>query len=200
MVLNHCTVCVVYGPDGVSQKRIPVKCTGEQITLFPGTEHELSDSAKTRVDFFDSQIGHIKTYCEFAVRRNLDPSARAGWVADCCIREVIEITEGRRSIRTGMGKEAVITLLGRGDFGAVIQNVSEDGIYFISEERAECGDIIRFSHSFMEKEHQVEAEILREEDMYDGRYGYGCRFLELSKGAERDIRQYVYLRRQGRVW
>jgi hypothetical protein len=199
MVFNHCTVCAVYGPDGETQKRIPVYCAGEQITLLPGTEHELSDSAKVRIDFFDSQIGYVQTECRLAVRKNDDPAIQSAWVADCSILEVLQIREMRRFIRVGLGKEVVMTLLGKGDFEALIQNISEGGIFFVSTTRVQCGDIVSFSYCFMEQEYQMKAEVLREEELLNGRYGYGCQFQELPKGAGRDIRQFVYLREQGRI-
>ena len=199
MVFNHCTVCAVYGPDGETQKRIPVNCAGEQITLLPGTEHELSDSAKVRIDFFDSQIGYVQTECRLAVRKNDDPAIQSAWVADCSILEVLQIREMRRFIRVGLGKVVVMTLLGKGDFEALIQNISEGGIFFVSTTRVQCGDIVSFSYCFMEQEYQMKAEVLREEELLNGRYGYGCQFQELPKGAGRDIRQFVYLREQGRI-
>ena len=199
MVFNHCTVCAVYGPDGETQKRIPVYCAGEQITLLPGTEHELSDSAKVRIDFFDSQIGYVQTECRLAVRKNDDPAIQSAWVADCSILEVLQIREMRRFIRVGLGKEVVMTLLGKGDFEALIQNISEGGIFFVSTTRVQWGDIVSFSYCFMEQEYQMKAEVLREEELLNGRYGYGCQFQELPKGAGRDIRQFVYLREQGRI-
>lgn len=92
-----------------------------------------------------------------------------------------------------------MTLLGKGDFEALIQNISEGGIFFVSTTRVQCGDIVSFSYCFMEQEYQMKAEVLREEELLNGRYGYGCQFQELPKGAGRDIRQFVYLREQGRI-
>ncbi len=200
MVLNHCTVCAVYESDHAVQKRIRVKCDGEQITLLLKREHELPDLSKLRIDFFDSQIGCVKTYCELAVRRNIDPSVAALWVADCEILETIEIVEGRRSVRAQMEKEIVFTLSGQDDFSGAIQNISEGGIYFITARKLPCDGTIEFSYRFIEKECRMKAVILREEPFRDGRYGYGCQFLELPRETQRDIRQYVYLRQQGRIW
>lgn len=200
MVLHNCSVCAVYELGQTVQKRMPVKCCGEQIYLLLRTKQELSGLAGIRIDFFDSRIGCIKTRCELSVRQNFDPSITAPWVADCGILEVVEITEGRRYIRAEMGKKVTLTLLGRGDFTGIIQNISERGIYFITAESLQCCDAVMFIYSFIEKEHRVKATILREEPFRDGRNGYGCQFLELSRGAERDIRQYVYLRQQGRIW
>ena len=199
MVLNDCTVCAVYGPDGETQQRVSVSCSGEQIILLPGAEHELSDSAKVRIDLFDSQMGYIQTNCQIAVRKNDDPAIKSAWVADCSILEVLQIREMRRFVRVGLGKEVVMTLSGKGEFEAVIQNISEGGIFFVSTTRAQWGDIVSFSYCFMEQEYQMKAEVLREEELLNGRYGYGCEFQELPKGAGRDIRQFVYLREQGRI-
>ena len=86
MVLNNCTVCSVYVPEDGALRRIRVKCAGDRITLFLKRENELPDSERIRIDFFDGQIGCIKTYCELIVRRNNDSSAAEPWIADCEIR------------------------------------------------------------------------------------------------------------------
>lgn len=199
MVLNNCKVCAVYEPDLTAQKRVQVKCMGEQVMLLMSREHELSDSAKVRIDFFDSQIGCVKTYCELAVRQNYDTSIQAPWIADCEIQEVIEIVEGRRSIRTRMEKEAAFISSEGENFSGVIQNISEGGIYFITRTRLRCDSTVSFSYCFVEKEYQMNVLLLREEIFRDGRYGYGCQFLELPKGAGRDIKIYQHMRQNGRI-
>lgn len=200
MVLNNCTVCAVYGPGQGEQKRVQVKCSGEQIILLLKREQELSDTAKIRIDFFDSQIGCVKAYCGLSVRRNYDASIQAPWLADCDILEVAEIVEGRRSLRSGMEKETLFTGPGQESFTGVIQNISEGGIYFITRTRQQCGDSADFSYCFVEKEYQMRVNILREEVFRDGRYGYGCQFMEYPKGAERDIKRYLHMRQYGRIW
>lgn len=199
MVLNNCRTCTVYEEGESAQKKLQVKCDGDQVMLLLRREQEISELSDVRIDFFDSQIGCIKTRCELAVRSNYDPSVAVPWVADCEILDVIEIVEARRSIRTTMEKEVTFSIAGYEDFQGVIQNISEGGIYFITTTRLQSGGTVRFSYSFIENEYEIEAVILREEDLRDGRYGYGCQFLELTMGALREIRQYVYLRQQGRI-
>ena len=82
----------------------------------------------------------------------------------------------------------------------MIQNISEGGIYFITRTRLQRDDTVLFSYAFIENKFDMEVVILREEDLRDGRYGYGCQFLELTVNAQKDIRQYVYLRQQGMIW
>ena len=200
MVLNHCTVCAAYESDRGDQKRIPVKCDGGQILLLLNREQELSDNAKIRIDFFDSQIGCVKAYCGLAVRRNYDASIQAPWLADCEILEVAEIVEGRRSLRSDMEKETVFTGSNQEKYTGVIQNIGEGGIYFITWTRQQCGDMAEFSYCFVEMEYRMRVSILREEVFRDGRYGYGCQFLDYPKGAERDIKRYLHMRQSGRIW
>lgn len=199
MILNNCTTCAVYMPDS-SQRRIQARCNQEQILLLLKRESELPDSTNIRIDFFDSQIGCIKTNCDLAVRRNYDPSITVPWVADCKILDVLEIVEGRKSVRAAMEKETTFSVPGKEDFKGVIQNISEGGIYFITRTRLQCNDTVKFSYCFLEKEYRMEVVILREEDLRNGRYGYGCQFLMLPLVAQKDIRQYVYLRQQGMIW
>ena len=165
MVLNHCTICAVYESDIGVSRRIPVRCVGERITLLLKREQELENTARIRIDFFDSQIGCIKTYCELIVRKNYDRSIVALWVADCEILEVIEITQDQRTLRARMEKEILMNSFAQGEFQAVVQNIGEGGLYFVTKTRLKCEDTITFSYCFVEKEYPLKAVILREEDL-----------------------------------
>lgn len=200
MVLNHCTVCAVYESDQGKQKRIQIKCDGGRILLLLNREQEVSDEAKVRIDFFDSQIGCVKAYCGLNVRRNYDSSIQAPWLADCEVLEVIEIVEGRRSVRLGMEKETVFTDSNQEEYTGVIQNIGEGGIYFITWTKQQCGELAEFSYCPVETEYRMKVNILREETFRDGRYGYGCQFVDYPKGAERDIKRYLIMRQSGRIW
>jgi c-di-GMP-binding flagellar brake protein YcgR len=199
MVLNNCTICSVYESDETVQKRLRVKCDGEEITLYMKRENELSDSEKIRIDFYDGQIGCVRTYCEVIVRRNYDPSVKEPWIADCGVIEVIEIVEGRRNLRVNIGDEVLITSFQQGEVGVEIQNISEGGLYFLTDTKLCCDDTIEFDYTFVETKFRLKAIVLREEDFRNGRYGYGCEFTELPKGAKRDIQQYVFRRQYGRM-
>lgn len=200
MVLNNCTICSVYETEDAAPRRIRVKCTKDGITLFLKRGDELPDSEQVRIDFFDGQIGCIKTYCEVMVRRNYDAAVPEPWIADCDILSVSEIVQGRRSLRAKMEKEIPMNSFRQGEFRGDIQNISVNGIYFITRTRLRDDDTIEFKYSFVEKEYQLKVVVIREEDFRDGRYGYGCQFLELPNGAERDIQQYIFRRQHGQVW
>lgn len=200
MVLSNCTVCSVCETDGLAPKRIRVQCVGDRVILYLRRENELSRPEKVRIDFFDEQIGCIKADCELIIRKNNDLSVQEPWIADCEILEVIEIAQSRRNLRAKVGNEMAITSQQQGEFEADVQNISVDGLYFITRTRLECDDTIEFCYTFVEKEYPLKALILREEDFRDGRYGYGCQILELPQEAKRDVQLYIFKRQQGRVW
>lgn len=200
MVFNNCTICSVYTSDNETPKRIRVKCNGNQITLYLKRESEIPDPERVRIDFYDGQIGCVRTYCDLLLGRNYDSVVKEPWTADCEILEVIEIAQGRRNLRTKVDKEIMFTSFRQGEICGEIQNFSVDGLYFITRTRLKYDDTIEFVYSFIEKEYELKAVILREEDFRDGRYGYGCQFMELPKGAGRDIQQYIFRQQQGRVW
>lgn len=200
MVLNDCTICSVYGPDDEITARVRVKCTGERITLHFQKPHEISASDRIRIDFFDGQIGYIKTYCEIYVRKNFDPLIIEPWIADCEILEVVEIVQRQKDLRAKMEREITFTSFKRGEFTGTIQNISGGGLYFVTKTRLDIDERFEFRYCFIKKEHLVKAVVLREQNLSNNRYGYGCQFEELPKGTERDIRQFVYRQQLRRVW
>lgn len=201
MVLNDCTICSVYGPDNATlQARVRVKCTGEQITLHFKKSDEITESERVRIDFFDSKIGYIQTYCELYVRRNYDPLILEPWMADCEILEVIDIVQRQKDLRARMEREVRFVSSAHGEFTGVIQNISGGGLYFVTRTRLDIDEEFEFCYTFIKKEYELRAIILREQNLHNGRYGYGCQFLRIPKSAERDIRQYVYKQQLSKVW
>lgn len=201
MVLNDCTICSVYGSDETTlQARVRVKCTGEQITLHFKKDNEITETEHVRIDFFDGKIGYIKTYCELYVRRNYDPLILEPWMADCEVLEVLEIVQRQKDLRARMEREIKFTSLKHGDLTGMIQNISVGGLYFVTKTKLECNDELTFSYTFIKREYELKAVVLREQDLHNGRYGYGCQFLRLPNSAERDIRQYVYKQQLSKVW
>lgn len=200
MVLNNCTICSVYNPDDMLIARVRVKCTGERITLHFKKIDELSDSERIRIDFFDGQIGYIKTYCEISVRKNYDPLILEPWMADCEILEVEEIVQRQKDLRAKMERKIICISPSRGKFEGIIQNISVGGLYFVSNTDLDNEEQFEFNYTFIKKEHRLNAVILRKQELHNGRFGYGCQFRRLPNSAERDIRQFVYKQQLSKVW
>jgi c-di-GMP-binding flagellar brake protein YcgR len=56
------------------------------------------------------------------------------------------------------------------------------------------GDVISFSYCFRTLERRFNVAVLWAKRAEGGRYGYGCKFLRLTDGAEAAIRSFVYKR------
>ena len=54
------------------------------------------------------------------------------------------------------------------------------------------GDVISFSYCFRTLERRFNVAVLWAKRAEGGRYGYGCKFLRLTDGAEAAIRSFVY--------
>ncbi|MCI9422031.1 MAG: PilZ domain-containing protein [Dorea sp.] len=195
MILKNCNSCIIYEPDSESEilLKARVRCMEDKITLHFEDENGLSEHTdRLRIDFCDSQIGYIKTFSELEVRKNSDPYILEPWIADCKILETIEILQRQQELRVRMAKEVGFMSENHGRFTGTVQNISVGGFYLTTNKRLGVGDHVEFEYSFMKKPQEVQASILRETVIKDGYFGYGCQFANLPKGAERDIRQFVY--------
>ena len=121
-------------------------------------------------------------------------------MADCEILEVIDIVQRQKDLRAKMEREVRFVSSSHGEFTGVIQNISVGGLYFVTRTKLNNEEEFEFRYTFIKKEYEVRAVVLREQDLHNGRYGYGCQFLRLPKSAERDIRQYVYRQQLSKVW
>lgn len=201
MVLNDCTICSVYGSnDTTLQARVRVKCSEGQITLHFNESDGITESEQVRIDFFDSKIGYIQTYCELLIRKNNDPLILEPWIADCEILEVVEIAQRQKDLRAKMEREVKFVSANHGEFTGVIQNISGGGLYLVTKTKLNCEEQFEFRYTFIKREYEIRAVILREQELHNGHFGYGCQFLRLPKSAERDIRQFVYKQQLSKVW
>ena len=65
MILKNCSSCIIHGPDDEVSIRSRVQYMDGNITLhFDGDSDLGPNTDRIRVDFFDSQVGYIKTFCE----------------------------------------------------------------------------------------------------------------------------------------
>jgi len=202
MVLKNCTTCVIHGVEEGIKVRARVRCVDDRITLHFDDNNDLGlHTDRLRIDFFDSQVGYIKTFCELEIRKNSDPYVLEPWMADCKILEILEILQRQKELRVRLVKDMTFVSAVHGAFNGVIQNISVGGLYMTTSTKLEVGEEFEFRYCFMKKkEHEVRAKILRETQIRDGYYGYGCQFKDLPKNAEKDVRQFVYRQQLNRVW
>lgn len=203
MILKNCNSCIVFEPDSDSEilLKARVRCMDDKITLHFEDESGLEEHIdRLRIDFCDSQVGYIKTFSELEVRKNTDPYILEPWIADCKILEMIEILQRQEELRVRMGKEAAFLSERHGSFTGTIQNISVGGLYLTTKKRLDVGEHLEFQYTFMKKPQEVRASILRETIVREDYFGYGCQFENMPKGAERDIRQFVYRQQLNKMW
>lgn len=200
MVLKECSACTIYrdsrGGDDL-RIRARVTLTDNNITLHFEKEDDMelgpdTDTTGMNVDFYDNQVGYVKTLCNLMVEHNEDPWILEPWIAHCNIIEVVEIVQRQKDLRVRLEEEVDFVSLRHGHFKGIIQNISVGGILLSTNMPLSLNEQFEFEYCFLKKSQQVRAVTIREQQLGKGRYGYGCQFLSLTKGAERDIRQFVF--------
>lgn len=201
MILKDCSTSIVYDKEDEILFKAHVRCTGDKVILHFETQKELDvEQNGVRVDFFDSQIGCIKTLCNLLIRKNTDPWVLEPLMADCTILQVFETLQRQKDLRVKVNTKIDFVSLMHGHFEGTIENISGGGLFLSTTTQLTPGEEFEFQYCFIKREHTVRAKILRETELPKGRFGYGCQFINLTNGAERDIRQYVYKQQLNKIW
>lgn len=197
MILKNCNFCVIYEPESDIPLKARVKCADERIELYFEDDHRLGDHIdKVRIDFFDSQIGQIKTYCELDIRKNTDPQISEAWISDCRILETIETLQRQQDLRVDLNEETLLSSKKHGYFSCTIHNISVGGLYMTTDTSLEVDEQFEFQYCFVKKIFKLRASVLRKTVIGENNFGYGCLFINLPSGAEKEIRQFVYRRQR----
>lgn len=201
MILKNCNTCIINGAEADVRVKARVNCIDERIILFFDDNNVLGmKTDRLEVDFCDSQVGYVKTFCELEIRKNTDPYILEPWSADCKILEMIEILQRQKELRVRLVKEANFISEKAGHFTGVIQNISVGGIYLTTNTRLAVDDEFQFQYYFTKTPQEIRAAILRETLIRDNHYGYGCKFIDVPKSVEREIRQFVYRQQLNKMW
>ena len=201
MILKDCSTCMVYDTSGELLVKARVMSVEERITLHFEDDSKLGpDTDKLEIDFFDSQMGCIKTYSSLVVHKNTDPWVLEPWMAQCEILEIRETIQRQKDLRVKLEKELEFTSTVHGHFMGTIHNISVGGIMLYTEMPLTVDEEIEFRYCFLKREYEVKAVLRREQEMIKKRHVYGCQFIDLTKSAERDIRQFVFKQQLKRIW
>lgn len=195
MVLKDCSRCGVYTLKGAKFSEARVVHSKDSVTLF-FDNYKLKDARfQGRVDFYDDQAGLIVCLCEIIIRRNpAFPDMKEPWMAECNILKVHDIVQRQRDIRAKVYLEVNFNSQKHGSFYGTIRNISAGGMYMTTVQPLDKDEHITFSYSFRTLERPFDAVTLWAKRVEGGRYGYGCRFVHLTDGAEAAIRSFVYKR------
>ncbi len=194
MNLKDCSLCKIFDADARFLMKARVKSAEADITLYFDDDINLEPAAEGVywIDFFDSQLGCIKTLSKIILRENTDPAIMEQWAADCEIIKVLETIQRQKDLRVRLKENLEFLSVLHGQFTGTIQNISVGGIMLFTEMPLSVNEEISFRHCFLKKEHEIKAVVLREQPMQEKYHVYGCRFIHLTNSAEKDIRQFVY--------
>ncbi len=117
---------------------------------------------------------------------------KPGSESDILIKARVVCDDDTIHIYLDLNQETLFSSKGHGYFSGTIHNISVGGLYLTTDTRLEKDEQLEFQYCFMMKLLKVRAAVLRETVIRDNYYGYGCLFVNLSNGAEKDIRQFVY--------
>lgn len=198
MVLKDCRSGMIYGVDGKPLVKTKVWCSEEDIQLFFEKEEQLSRGRiRVPVDFYDGKEGCVKTFCELDIQKNSPLSqAMEEYTARCRILKVLDKIQRQKDVRVTIKKEMSFFSPSQGAFYGVIQNISAGGIYITTTQPMSRHELFSFVFEFVKKERTVIAMTLWAKKLQGDYYGYGCKFVDLSKSTEMDIRQFVYRQQQ----
>ncbi len=193
MRLKDCDSCLVYGSDRkpLSKARV-VELKENVLELYFRTPRLKAVRLKTIVDFYDGQQGLIRTLCDMTLKKNPKVyEAGEPWMAECTLVKVYESFQRQKDIRVKVQLSTEFMLSDGKYFSGTIRNISAGGVYMVTDQKMNGGQLFSFSHTFKSEPFRVYARVLRVQELVGG-YGYGCKFEELSPGEEADVRNFVY--------
>lgn len=201
MILKDCNMCKIFDENARFLVKARVKSVEENITLFFNNNINFGSTTEGVfwIDFFDSQLGRIKTLSKIVLRKNMDPGITEQWAVDCEIIKVFETLQRQKELRVKLKESLEFSTAMHGQFTGIIHNISVGGFMLFTGMSLNVHEEISFRYCFLKKEHEVKAVILREQPMQEEYHVYGCRFIQLTNSAEKDIRQFVFRRQLKKI-
>lgn len=202
MILKDCSTCLVYGPDEELLMKARVMSVEEDITLYFDDIANLGPETEVVlwIDFFDGQMGCIKTMSQLVIRQNTDPWVLEQWTANCEVIKVLETIQRQKDLRVRLGKDLEFNSVKHGHFTGTVHNISVGGLMLFTEMPLEVHEEISFRYCFLKREQEIRAIILREQPMQKKSHVYGCQFIHLTNSAEKDIRQFVFRQQLKKIY
>lgn len=194
MKLRDCETCLVYGTDNKPLSRARVETDqNENIRLYFSNYKLRSVRFQTYVDFYDTQQGLIRCFCEVVLRKNVQENRMLEpWTADCEVLEIANIFQRQQDLRVRVHISTEFTMDSGMFFVGTIRNISAGGIYLVTSQAIKTGERLTFTHRFEKELCQMKVEILRVRGAATGGFGYGCKFINLPSETEATIRKFVF--------
>jgi len=134
-----------------------------------------------------------------------DDRDSAVYIVKCNLVKTIEVIQRRENFKVKVTIPVTISLVEReaiddnikshapkAQYPVVIKDISAGGVLFLTREELEVGQTVEFTFDRTNQPFNVNAEVLRVQDMDDGYKGYGCCFINLQAAKESSIRRFIF--------
>lgn len=198
MRLIDCQRCHVLSGGGKKKIEAKVVHTRDSVKLYFPLIGLKDARMKTEIRFFDNIMGILLGECELVIHRNrTETQGEFPWMADCYI-EKLHIDENNRRgavrIRTKIG--VALTSQYHGTFFGTIADLSVGGMKLQTAQILAKDEEITFNYDFGEKLCRFTAKPIRGTVQGDGKYIYGCRFIDMSEGGETVLGKWLFKKQQ----
>ncbi len=193
MKLKDCTRCLVFTTSGQKLDEARVSLDRGKVSLYLKSNPTNETKMKSRVNFFDDQLGLVRTVCSMKLRANPNyPKDSEPWMADCKILEVMDVVQRQQDVRVQVNLETTFCSQRHGFFRGTIENLSAGGMYLTTAQPLDRNETVEFEYKFRRELRRFQMSTLWVKRLPSGRYGYGCQFHNLTDGAESAIREFVF--------
>ncbi|MBR5509699.1 MAG: PilZ domain-containing protein [Lachnospiraceae bacterium] len=200
MVLVDCHKCHVLVPVGDQQQKVEARVVHKRddVHIYFPVQNLKDIRIKTKAIFYDDYQGILSATCELVIRRNLSATReKEPWLADCKILEMKRAEQNLRSavrIKTDIDMEFASSH--HGNFRASIKDLSVGGMQLSTSQLLHRNERLAFNWTLTGVPSRIDAIVIRGWAQPDGKYAYGCRFVNLSDKTEAAIGSYLFKRQQ----
>lgn len=197
MVLLDCNKCQVLLDGGKKRLTGRVLHSRETVKIYFNLTNLKDARIRTQVLFFDDMQGILESVCELVIRRNFSSAAPEPWMADCQILELRRAEDNlRRHVRIKTNLEVEFSSEKHGGFYGTIADLSVGGLQLVTRQLLNRNERIAFTYSFGSQPRTYEAVALRGRALQDGKFTYGCRFVNMTDRGEASIGGYLFKKQQ----
>ena len=200
MVLVDCHKCHILVNVGQQQQKLEGRVAHKKdvVKIYFNTQNLKDVRIKTKAIFYDDYQGILSATCELVIRRNFSTTSdKEPWMADCTILDMKRAEQNLRSavrIKTDIDTEFASSH--HGNFRATIKDLSVGGMQLSTSQLLHRNERLAFNWTLGGTPRKIDAIVIRGWAQPDGKYAYGCRFVNLSDKTESAIGSYLFKRQQ----
>ncbi len=198
MVLVDCHKCHIFVDSGKTKIEGRVAHKKDVVKIYFKTLNLRDARIRTKGIFYDDYQGILVATCELVIRRNFSSNSdKEPWMADCTILDMKRAEQNlRNAVRIKTDFELEFASSHHGNFFATVKDLSVGGMQIVTRQLLHRNERLSFSYGFGGQPRQFDAIVVRGWAQQDGKYAYGCRFVNLSDKAEAAVGAYLFRRQQ----